>query len=285
LPGRFAAWVLLLPVVLGSLSACRRSQPAAAPKVVASPAARFFCPMHPSYTANKAGECPICGMNLVPAPEQDKQPPRVGRASVTLAPDVRRRLGVRTDVIRKVHLYRQIRTLGRVTAAGHGRAPSVATEVYETDMPLLSLGMPAQLMISYLPSKAWRAHVTEIAQAIDDKTRTLALRLEAEDTDNVLRSGMVAEVILKSDLGLGLMVPDTAVIFSGSRRFVFVEGPDGQLDPRELRLGPDVGYGFQVLSGAAEGERVVTSSNFLIDSESSLHGAAALLAPEGKDGR
>jgi multidrug efflux pump subunit AcrA (membrane-fusion protein) len=268
------------------MAGCRRAEPQAAPRAAASPAAKFFCPMHPSYTATNPGQCPICGMNLVPAPDQsDRQPTRVGRASVSVTPEVRRMLGVRTDVIRKAHLYRQIRTLGRVTAAGRGRVPSVATEVYETDMPSLSLGMPAQLMISYLPSKAWRAHVTDISSTIDDKTRSLALRLEAEDPDNLLRSGMVAEVILKSDLGLGLMVPDTAVIFSGSRRFVFVESADGQFDPRELRLGPDVGYGFQVLNGAAEGERVVTSANFLIDSESSLRGAAALLAPGAKDGR
>jgi multidrug efflux pump subunit AcrA (membrane-fusion protein) len=274
-------------VAFGAAEGCRRREPtAAAPGVAASPGAKYRCPMHPTYTSDKPGQCPICGMNFVAAPDEGERQTRSGRANVTVSPETRSLLGVRTDVVRRVHLYRTIRALGRVSGAGRPRTqPWVLTDIYESDLTSLSLGMQATLMVSYLPSKAWRGRVTDIAPTIDDKARTLAVRIEAEDPAGELRSGMFADVLLKCDLGMGLMVPDTAVIFSGSRRFVFIERQEGQLEPRELRLGPDVGFGFQVLNGAAEGDRVVTSANFLIDSESSLRGAATLLSPAGKDGR
>jgi hypothetical protein len=89
---------------------------------------------------------------------------------------------------------------------------------------------------------------------------------------------MFADVFLKSDLGAGVVVPESAVINTGDRQLVFLDRQDGRLEPREVKLGAKVGNGFQVLQGLSEGERVVTSANFLLDSESSLKAALGAMA-------
>jgi hypothetical protein len=159
----------------------------------------------------------------------------------------------------------------------------VLAEVYETELPSIQVGMEAAITVLYLPGKAWQGKLVEIAPTVDSGTRTITLRIEVEDTGGLLKPDMYADVLLRRTLGMGIMVPENAVIFAGNRRLVFVEHEDGSLEPRELRLGQtvgmDMGIGYQVLSGLAEGERVVTSGNFLIDSESSLKGAIAALAP------
>ncbi|PYQ23214.1 MAG: hypothetical protein DMF79_04335 [Acidobacteria bacterium] len=90
---------------------------------------------------------------------------------------------------------------------------------------------------------------------------------------------MFADVFLESDLGPGLVVPASAVINAGDRQIVFVDRERGRLEPREVQLGAKVGDRFQVLAGLAEGDRVVTSANFLLDSESSLKAALASMTP------
>jgi Cu(I)/Ag(I) efflux system membrane fusion protein len=151
----------------------------------------------------------------------------------------------------------------------------VLADLYEADLPSVQVGMEAGLTVLSLPGKSWRAQVTDVSSSVDGKARTIALRIDVENAGGELRPNMLVDVFLRRDLGSGLMVPDTAVILAGNRRLAFVDHEDGRLEPRELRLGPNVGSGFQVLSGLAEGERVVTSANFLIDSEASLKGALA----------
>src|SRR5262249_61703253 len=89
---------------------------------------------------------------------------------------------------------------------------------------------------------------------------------------------MFADDWLKTDLGAGLVVPENAVIAAGDRKLVFVDRAGGRLEPREVELGTKLQSGFQVLRGLAEGEVVVTSANFLIDSESSLKAALSGIA-------
>ena len=81
-------------------------------------------------------------------------------------------------------------------------------------------------------------------------------------------------------MGAGLVVPDSAVIDTGDRRLVFLDRPDGTIEPRAIEVGAKLADGYQVLRGLAEGDRVVISANFLLDSESSLKAAlAALTSP------
>jgi multidrug efflux pump subunit AcrA (membrane-fusion protein) len=274
---------LVVGVLAAGLIGCRRPEPTATAQATAAPS-RYDCPMHPSYVSDKPGECPICGMMLVAAARADETRFEVnGRAAVPLSPDARRMLGVRTDAVRRLHLFRSIRTAGRVEAGAVRTQPQVRVALYETELTSLAVGMPATLMVSYLPGKAWIGAVKDISPTIDDRSRTLSVVVQFDDPQHELRAGMFADVTLKRDLGAGLVVPDTAVISSGTRSLAFVERQDGTLEPRDLRLGPDVGSGFQVLNGLSEGEHVVTSATFLIDSDASLRGAAALLAPVGAE--
>jgi Cu(I)/Ag(I) efflux system membrane fusion protein len=139
--------------------------------------------------------------------------------------------------------------------------------------------MEAEISVPYLPGKKWRGPVTYIAPTVEEKTRTVKVRVEVVNRGEELKPDMFADVLLESDLGPGLVVPDDAVINAGQRLLVFLEREGGRLEPREVQTGVRIGEGFEVLSGLAEGDRVVTSANFLLDSESSLKAAIASLAP------
>jgi hypothetical protein len=155
----------------------------------------------------------------------------------------------------------------------------VLADVYESDLPAVRVGMPAELGLSYLPGKTWRGSVTYIAPTVEEKTRTIKVRVEVDNADGALKPEMFADVALKTALGEGLVAPESALLKTGERTLVFVDHGDGRLEPREVKVGPKVAEGVQVLSGLSEGERVVTAANFLLDSESSLKAALAVISP------
>ena len=154
----------------------------------------------------------------------------------------------------------------------------VLADVYESDLPSVRLGMQAELQVPYRPGRAWRGPVTYINPTVEEKTRTIKVRIEVSNDGVDLKPEMFADVFLKSDLGMGVVVPESAVINAGDRQLVFLDRQDGRLEPREVQLGVKVGSGFQVLRGLSEGDRVVTSANFLLDSESSLKAALQTMA-------
>jgi Cu(I)/Ag(I) efflux system membrane fusion protein len=156
----------------------------------------------------------------------------------------------------------------------------VMADVYEADLPTMRLGMPADVTLSYLPGKTWRGSVTNIAPTVEEKTRTIKVRVEVDNRDGALKPDMFADVQLRTDMGAGLVVPDSAIIDTGDRKLVFLDRRDGAIEPREVEVGMRIPEGYQVLRGLAQGDRVVTSANFLLDSESSLKSAlAAFTAP------
>jgi len=155
----------------------------------------------------------------------------------------------------------------------------VMADVYESDLPAVAVGMPATLSLSYLPGRTWRGSVTYIAPTVEEKTRTIKLRVEVDNADGALKPEMFADVVLKTALGRGLVAPESALLRTGERTLVFVDHGDGRLEPREIQAGAKVAEGVQVSRGLAEGERVVTAANFLLDSESSLKAALAVLSP------
>jgi Cu(I)/Ag(I) efflux system membrane fusion protein len=376
----------------------------------------YHCPMHPSYVSDKPGDCPICGMKLVPAesgaaPSTTPAPSVAGRAVVTLSPERRQVLGLRSEPVRRVPLQRTIRTVGRISVderrvhhvhtkydgyvehlhvdftgkfvkrgepllsvyspdlvatqqeyllayrakqafaragsaavaeggqglleaarqrlllwdirpadierlettgsvqrtldlyaemggyvvgkmAVHGMRVTpadslfdiadfshlwVLADVYEADLPSVRVGMRGRLTVPYLPGKTWTGAVTYIAPTVEEKTRTIKVRLEVENASGELKPDMFADVLLDSGLGEGLVVPETAVVQAGERNLVFIDGAGGRLEPREVQLGVKTNAGFQLLAGVVEGERVVTAANFLLDSESSLKAALSAM--------
>jgi len=157
----------------------------------------------------------------------------------------------------------------------------VLADVYESDLPLVRLGMRGELTAAYLPGRRWRGPVTYINPTVEETTRTVKVRMELANAGEQLKPDMFVDVELEADLGTGLSVPDSAVIDSGGRKLVFLDRGDGRFEPREVELGVRVGGAFQVLGGLEDGESVVTSANFLLDSESSLRSALAGMASGG----
>jgi RND family efflux transporter MFP subunit len=159
----------------------------------------------------------------------------------------------------------------------------VLADVYEYNLRSLALGTEGHISVASMPDKNWKGSVTYISPTVEERTRTIKVRLEVDNAGGELKPDMYADVFLHVDLGEGLVVPDGAVINAGDRRLVFLDRGEGRFEPREVKLGIKVnGSGLQVISGLAEGDRVVTSANFLLDSESSLKAAVSGMASAEK---
>ncbi len=151
----------------------------------------------------------------------------------------------------------------------------VQSQIYEQDLAFVKLGQEAEVSLSYLPDRKFRGRVTYIYPTMDEKTRTARIRMEFHNPGFFLKPGMFATVEIHSELEpSALLVPDSAVLRSGEKNTVFVALDGGHFDPREVILGARTdNNSYEVLSGLKEGERVVTSGQFMLDSESQLREA------------
>ncbi len=147
-------------------------------------------------------------------------------------------------------------------------------DIYETDIPFVRTGMQAELTLNYWPGKIFRGRITFLSPILDPQTRTLKARIEIPNSDLVLKPNMFADAKLKYSIGERLAVSESAVMRTGVRDYVFIEGDHDLIVPYSVKLGMRSGDGYyEVLSGLKKGERVVVSANFLVDSESSLKAA------------
>jgi len=151
----------------------------------------------------------------------------------------------------------------------------VFAQVYEQDLPYVQLGQEATVKLSSLPDREFRGRVTYVYPNVDDKTRTARVRLEFENPGYFLKPGMFVSVQITSELEpSALLVPDSAILRSGEKNTVFIALPGGKFDPRRIVLGPEAEHNmYEVISGLQAGERVVTSGQFMLDSESQLREA------------
>ncbi len=151
----------------------------------------------------------------------------------------------------------------------------VQSQVYEQDLEFVKLGQESVVSLSYLPDRKFRGRVTYVYPTVDEKTRTARVRMEFHNPGYFLKPGMFATVELQAELEPSvLLVPEAAVLRSGQKNTVFVALEGGRFEPRIVVLGPRSEYDrYQVLSGLQPGERVVTSGQFMLDSESQLREA------------
>ena len=149
----------------------------------------------------------------------------------------------------------------------------VNAEIYEYEVQSVRVGQSAQMTLSYFPGKSYFGKVAYIYPTVDPMTRTVKVRLEFRNTDFQLKPDMFAEVQLNIAYGMQTVVPQEAVLDSGTEQIVFVAHGDGYFEPRQVQIGARVGERVIVLSGLKPGETIVTSGNFLIDSESRLKSA------------
>ena len=330
---------------------CAKALPGGPPRTAAErPAAKYYCPMHPTYTSDKPGNCPICGMKLVPltahedpsdhemkptpaqtvclrhtcpmiqagkecpmlivsepgeVPEcpyckkqiaaEERQPVSSdhpeGYAVVALTPAKQKAIGLTTAPIQKRPLEVSIRTAG-LTLAG----AEMDLFVYESDLPRIrpesvvkavfpALGAELRGQVSRIPLSTDRGLPPSSygpSAILSAASNQVTVRARMEDPDRLLRRGMTADAEIRTDLGTVTALPEEAVFFTGKQNIVFVEKSPGVYEPRSVRLGAKADGYYEVLSGAEPGETVVTSGNFLIDSESRLRSTLAAAVADGE---
>lgn len=367
----------------------------------------YHCPMHPTYISDKTGECPICGMTLVPIEEEEEKPTDVPEGAIKITPKKQQLIGVTYGRVEFNDLKKVIRTVARftydetklafintkfsgwieklyvnytgqlvkkgqplfsiyspelvsaqeeyllalktkkyfsdssfkeVTEGGDSLLKStkrrlllwditeeqikeleetgkpmknmiyfapftgfviqkhaiegkytnagenlyqiadistiwVLADIYEYELPFVSLGQEAKVTLSYYPEETFRGKVTYIYPYLENQTRTVKVRIEFKNPEFKLKPDMYGNVELNIELGKKLSVPDSAVLDTGTRKIVFVKRGNGYIEPREVQLGAKVDDYYIIQEGLKEGEEVVTSANFLIDSESKLKAA------------
>jgi hypothetical protein len=346
----------------------------------------YYCPMHPTFTSDKPGNCAICGMSLVrkesasaSAPEQksaggdskkilfyrNPMNPQVtspvpmkdqmgmdyipvyeketaqAHPGVYINPAKQQLIGVKKEKVQKRKLAGQIMTVGRVAydpalfvaqeeyiqalksrqdvqkldpnyaneqaallikAAKYklnllgmsdaeiddlekrGKAqnnlylPSsedkniwVYITIYEYEAGFVKGGLPIEIEALAYPGQTFHGRVVSVAPILEAATRTLKARALVDNADNKLKPEMFVNVRIDYDLGEKLAVPEDAVMHTGTRDIVFATDPNGYFESKVVTLGAKAQGYYEVLQGLAVNEEVVTSGNFLIDSESKLN--------------
>lgn len=328
-------------------------------QVLSQAGGTYYCPMHPSYTSPRPGDCPICNMKLVlreePAEGHAHEPASAvkgsqpaaqsaeGYAAVLLSPQKQQLIGVRTGEAQKRRMVKVIRTVGRIaydpelyqteqeylqalSALERARQGAVTPEmvqqaerlleaartrlriqglgeeliaeiekageadkslllagpsgrawlyapVYEFELPHLKIGQTIRVESPMIPGKSLEGKIRSVDPVLDPITRTARVRAVMTDPERILRPEMYVDALLEVDLGDLLAVPEEALFDTGTRRILFVDRGEGLFEPRDVTAGARAEGYVEIQEGVAEGERVVTSGNFLIDSESRLKGA------------
>ena len=143
-------------------------------------------------------------------------------------------------------------------------------KIYEFELPHIEIGQPVEVTLQSEPNKPFQGKVTFVEPVVQEATRTVKVRVEIDNLQELLKPGMYADLKIEHDMGEGLLVPESAVLRTGERAICFRSLPEGRFEPVEVKLGGRFGDRFQVLSGLNDGDDIVVSAGFLIDSESRL---------------
>ena len=351
------------------------------PSHAAHQEARYHCPMHPTYVSDRPGDCPICGMKLVPIEPQQAAPDKIlyyrnpmnpqatsrvpmkdsmgmdyvpvyaeeaseasvpGQASTVISAKKRQLIGMKSEVVSRRHLKLTVRASGSVaydpelynaiaehhsamiargnvkdspwpdvheraealvrasalrlrqlglseaqidSYTGHETVPTnlllgglggsvwVYAQIYEYEISLIHPGLEAAITTPAYPGKTFRGTVKSVDPNLSMETRSLRVRIEVPNPGGLLKLEMFVNAAIKADLGEKLALPESALLDSGVRKTAFVDLGEGRIEPREVRVGRQADGYYELLSGVREGETVVTTANFLIDSESKLKAA------------
>jgi len=159
----------------------------------------------------------------------------------------------------------------------------VIAQVFEGEARAAQPGRVARVTLPYDSSVTLTGRTTFVYPIVDPDARTLKVRLEFPNPNGVLRPGMFVTAELGTDSERGIVVPDSAVLDSGTRQLVFVESAPGRFELREVAVGLRADGRAAIASGLSAGERVATSANFLLDSETRLRNAALARAQKRQD--
>jgi len=152
----------------------------------------------------------------------------------------------------------------------------LTADIYEYELPKVKSGSPADITFNFLPGKTFSSRISFIYPTLDNKTRTVKVRFDIPNYNRELKPSMFANIVIKGkSLGNYPVVPEQAVIRSGQKNIVILALGDGRFKPMEVTLGDYSDGYYQILKGLSAGETIVTSAQFLIDSESNLQAAVS----------
>ena len=149
----------------------------------------------------------------------------------------------------------------------------VWAQFYQDELPMLKKDLSITISSSSYPGEKFPGKISVVDPFINDATRTGRVRIDVENADLKLRPDMYVDAELTMGMGEGVAVPFNAVLPTGNHNIVFVDKGAGKLEPRFVELGRKYGDFYEIKAGVKEGERVVTSANFLIDAEAKVQGA------------
>jgi membrane fusion protein, copper/silver efflux system len=154
-------------------------------------------------------------------------------------------------------------------------------DVFEQDLGAIREGQEATITVNAYPGATFSGKVDFIYPTVSHETRTGRVRVLVPNPDQRLKPGMYANVALDATVGDGqvLAIPESAIIDSGVKQSVLIDRGEGKFEPREVKLGVHADRYYEVREGVKDGERVVTSANFLIDAESNLRAAFKTFTP------
>jgi len=155
----------------------------------------------------------------------------------------------------------------------------VYANVFQNDVGRLKPGDSARVTVDAYPGRNFNGRIDQILPQVDQATRTVRVRLVFRNPGVVLKPGMYVNVAISVPLGRQLVIPATAVLQAGTRAIAFIDHGNGTLEPRTIEVGTQLDDSVIVLSGLKAGEKVVSSANFLVDSEAQLQAAVGAYAP------
>lgn len=155
----------------------------------------------------------------------------------------------------------------------------VEADIYEQEIPFVRQGLRATVALDAYPGEQFTGRIVYIYPFVEADTRTVRVRFDVPNPDGRLKPGMYANVALEAPVGMSTTIPANALLDSGSRQLVFVAEGDGYFQPRDVRVGEQVGDRVRILDGLQPGEQVATNATFFLDSESQLRASLQAFEP------
>ncbi|NNN04561.1 MAG: HlyD family efflux transporter periplasmic adaptor subunit [Elusimicrobia bacterium] len=149
----------------------------------------------------------------------------------------------------------------------------VYAQVYEYEIPLVKPGQTVEITSPASPGLRLHGVVKALDPILSSQTRTLKVRIEVPDPEGLLKLETYVDATIRAGIGRKLALPESALLDTGTRQLAYVDAGGGLVEPREVRVGLEADGYYEVLAGLKPGEKVVTSANFLVDSESALQSA------------
>jgi Cu(I)/Ag(I) efflux system membrane fusion protein len=160
----------------------------------------------------------------------------------------------------------------------------ISADIYESEVAAVKRNQPVTVTFAAYPGETFQGTVSYVYPTLNTEARTVRVRVELPNPDLKLKPGMFGTVTLQTDAVRTLVVPKEAVLETGLRQLVFLDRGEGAYVPYPVKLGRRSQDSVEVLEGIKEGDRIVTSANFLLDAESKLTSASSMQAMMGRIG-